>query len=175
MNTGIFPFICLYFNFFQAHFMVSSVQVFSFFKLNLGYIVKNLPAKGGDRRDMGWIHGLGRSPGVGNGHLLQYSWLKNSVDRSLAGYSSWGHEESNMTKWLNMIIGAFYAFYIIVNNFLFRMVNVASQKHNSFLLWISYPVILLKLYTSSNNYFVEVFCGLFLLFHICDYTIEEWR
>ena len=78
--------------------MVFSIHVFSFFKLNLGCIVKNLPAKGGDRRDMGWIRGLGRSPEVGNGHLLQYSSLENYMDRSLAGYSSWGHEDSNMTK-----------------------------------------------------------------------------
>ena len=78
--------------------MVFSIHVFSFFKLTLGCIVKNLPAKGGDRRNMGSILGLGRSPGVGNGHLLQYSCLENSMNRSLAGYSSWGHEESNMTK-----------------------------------------------------------------------------
>ena len=78
--------------------MVFSIYVFSFFKLTLGCILKNLPGKGGDIRDMGWIHGFGRSPGVGHGHLLQYSCLENSTDRSLAGYSSWGHEESNMTK-----------------------------------------------------------------------------
>ena len=172
MNTGIFPFICLYFNFFQAHFMVFSIHVFSFFKLTLGCIVKNLPGKGGDIRDMGWIHRFGRSPGIGNG---QYSCLENSMDRSLAGYSSWGHVDSNMTKWLSMIIEVFYSFYSIVNNFLFRLLNVASQKHNSFLLWISYAVILLNLFISSNNYFVEIFCGFFLLFHIWDYTIKEWR
>ena len=62
MNTGIFPFIFLYFNFFQAHFMVFSIHVFSFFKLTLGCIVKNLPAKGGDRKDMGWIHGFMKWP-----------------------------------------------------------------------------------------------------------------
>ena len=27
------------------------------------------------------IPGLGRSPGVGDGNLLQYSWLENSMDR----------------------------------------------------------------------------------------------
>ena len=39
-------------------------------------VVKNLPANAGDIRDMGLIPGsvLGRSPGVGNGNLLQYSW-----------------------------------------------------------------------------------------------------
>ena len=32
-------------------------------------------------REMGLILGLGRSPGVGNGTLLQYSFLQNSMDR----------------------------------------------------------------------------------------------
>ena len=31
--------------------------------------------------DMGSIPGLGRSPGEGNGNLLQYSCLENSMDR----------------------------------------------------------------------------------------------
>ena len=43
--------------------------------------VKNLPANAGNARDMGLIPKSGRSPGVGNGNLLQYSCLKNSIDR----------------------------------------------------------------------------------------------
>ena len=35
-------------------------------------VVKNLPANAGDARDMGSIPGSGRSPGEGNGNLLQY-------------------------------------------------------------------------------------------------------
>ena len=31
--------------------------------------------------DLGSIPGLGRSPGEGNGYLLQYSGLENSMDR----------------------------------------------------------------------------------------------
>ena len=41
-------------------------------------MVKNLPANAGDIRDGGSIPELGRSPGVGNGNSLQYSYLKNS-------------------------------------------------------------------------------------------------
>ena len=40
-------------------------------------VIKNLPANVRDLRDMGSIPGLGRSPGEGNGHTLQYSCLKN--------------------------------------------------------------------------------------------------
>ena len=44
-------------------------------------IVKNLPANAGDVGDVGSIPGLGRSPGKGNGNLLQYSCLENSMKR----------------------------------------------------------------------------------------------
>ena len=51
-------------------------------------VVKNLPAKAGDTRDAGLIPGLGRSPGEGNGNLLQYSCLGESHgQKSLAGYN----------------------------------------------------------------------------------------
>ena len=43
-------------------------------------VVKNPPANKGSTRDMGSILGLGRFPGVENGHLLQYSCLENSMD-----------------------------------------------------------------------------------------------
>ena len=46
-------------------------------------MVKDLSAKAGDVRDVGSILGLGRVPGVGNGNPLQYSCLKNSVDRGV--------------------------------------------------------------------------------------------
>jgi len=42
-------------------------------------VVKNLGANEGDTRNVGSISGSGRSPGVGNGIPLQYSFLENSV------------------------------------------------------------------------------------------------
>ena len=44
-------------------------------------MVKNLPASARDVRDAGLIPGLGISPGGGNGKPLQYSCLKNPMDR----------------------------------------------------------------------------------------------
>ena len=44
-------------------------------------MVKNSPANTGDTRDAGSIPGLGRPPRVGNGNPLQYSCLKNPMDR----------------------------------------------------------------------------------------------
>ena len=53
--------------------------------------------------DLCSIPGLGRSPGGGHGHPLQYSCLKNSCgQRSLAGYSPWDHKESDSTEWLSL-------------------------------------------------------------------------
>ena len=43
-----------------------------------GSVVKNLPVNAGD---LGSIPGSGRSLGEGNGKPLQYSYLKNSMDR----------------------------------------------------------------------------------------------
>ena len=40
----------------------------------------NLPANTEDIRDMGLIPGSGRSPEIGNGNPLQYSFLENSMD-----------------------------------------------------------------------------------------------
>ena len=46
-----------------------------------GSAVKNPPASAEDAGDLGLIPGLGRSPGRGNSNLLQYSCLKNLMDR----------------------------------------------------------------------------------------------
>ena len=45
-------------------------------------MVKNLPANAGDIRDTGSILGSGRSPGGGHGNPLQYSCMKNLMDRA---------------------------------------------------------------------------------------------
>ena len=61
-------------------------------------MVKNLPVM-----QETWVQSLGGedSPGGGHGNPLQYSCLENPVDkRSLAGYSPWGHKESDTTEWL---------------------------------------------------------------------------
>ena len=44
-------------------------------------MVKNPPAPTGDVRGVDSIPGSERSPGEGNGNLLQYSCLENSMDR----------------------------------------------------------------------------------------------
>ena len=59
-----------------------------------GSVVKNLSA---NARDKGSIPGLGRSPGVGNGNPVQYSFFPGTSlgQRSLVGCHPWGHKESD--------------------------------------------------------------------------------
>ena len=52
-------------------------------------VVKNPPANAGDT---GLILGLGRSPGEGNGYPLVFLPGKFHGERSLVGYSPWGHK-----------------------------------------------------------------------------------
>ena len=55
-------------------------------------MVKPLPASAGDARDVGSI------PGVGNGNLLQYFCLENSMGRRAWLATVHGAAESDMTK-----------------------------------------------------------------------------
>ena len=55
------------------HSLASSFQV--------ALVVKNPPADTGDKRDMGSIPESGKSPEGGHGNPLQFSCLKNSMDR----------------------------------------------------------------------------------------------
>ena len=59
-------------------------------------MVKNLPANAGDARDSALIPSPGQSPGEGKGNPLQHGGSYGQ--RSLLGYSSWGHKASDRTK-----------------------------------------------------------------------------
>ena len=59
-------------------------------------MVKNLPAM-----QVTWVPSLGRvdSPGEETGNPLQYSCLENPHgQRSLVGYSPWGHKKLDMIE-----------------------------------------------------------------------------
>ena len=62
-------------------------------------MVMKPPASAGNT---GSIPASGRSPGGGHGNPLQYFFSGESHrQRILAGYSPWGHKESDMTERLN--------------------------------------------------------------------------
>ena len=72
--------------------LISSLELLHLYaweKLDLPFLwgcpkelmVKNAPAHAGDIRDMGSIHGLGRSHGGRHGNPLQYFCLQDALDR----------------------------------------------------------------------------------------------
>ena len=69
-------------------------------------MVKNLPANAGDA---GSVPGSGRSPGGGNGNSLQYSCLKNPVDRG-----AWRATVHGVTKSQTQLSGS-HLYEIMVN------------------------------------------------------------
>ena len=60
--------------------------------------------------DLGSIPRLGRSPGEGNGSLLQYSCLENSMDRGAWQATVHGVTESDMTERLTQVSKSFCHF-----------------------------------------------------------------
>ena len=65
-------------------------------------MVKNLPANAGEAGDAGLIPGSGRSLG---GEMAAHTVFLPGQhgQRSLMGYSPWGHKESDMTEHMNII------------------------------------------------------------------------
>ena len=61
-------------------------------------MVKNPPANAGDIRDEGLIPELGRSPGAGWQSTPVFLPGGSYEQRSLAGYSPWGHKDSDTTE-----------------------------------------------------------------------------
>ena len=63
-------------------------------------MVKNPPANAEDTRDEGSIPGSGRSSGEGKGNQSASVFLPGEFheQRSLVGYSLWGHKKSDMTE-----------------------------------------------------------------------------
>ena len=63
-----------------------------------GSVVKNPPASAGDASDVGSAPGSGRSPGEGNGNLLQCSCLENHIDRGIWQLRPWGQKDSDTAE-----------------------------------------------------------------------------
>ena len=85
--------------------------------------------------DLGLIPGLGRSPGRGYGNPLHFSCLENSHgQRSLAGYSPLGNEESDMTKQLStkLRLGKDIRIDLIISLSFLTWIYYISKSHRNF-------------------------------------------
>ena len=86
-------------------------------------VVKNLPANAGDARDMGSIPGSGRSPAGGNGNPLQYSCLKNSMDRG-----AWQATVRGVEKSLTGLSAHMLCNFRLFNWFPFFKTGIGSER-----------------------------------------------
>ena len=66
-------------------------------------VVKNLPAYTGEVKSREFDLWVEKIPGIRKWQPFQYSWGKSCGKRRLAGYSSWGCKESDMTEQLSTI------------------------------------------------------------------------
>ena len=75
-------------------------------------MVKHLSANPGDARDMHLVFGSGRSPGVGNGNPLQYSYLEKSRTEELVGYSPQGPIDLFSPLHQLLLIGVLHCYFL---------------------------------------------------------------
>ena len=102
-------------------------------------VVKNLPATGGDTRDVGLSPGSGKSPEGGHGNPLYYSCLENPIDRGawwatvhrVTQTWTWlkGLSSSNRNQIVHSILRLAYSFSIMS----FRVTQALCIINNSFL------------------------------------------
>ena len=67
----------------------------------MALVVKNLPAKAGDVRDVDSVPGLGRSPGGGHGNPLQNPCPENPMDRG--AWRATAHGVAKSQTWLKRL------------------------------------------------------------------------
>ena len=78
------------------------------FERGWGQIIKVIPDGSDDKEsacnagDPGLTPGSRRSTGKVSGYPIEYSCLKNPVDRGAGGLSPWGHKESDTTEQLRI-------------------------------------------------------------------------
>ena len=83
-------------------YLCNFVKIFAYYKMGRGFPGDSDGKESAcDAGDPGSILGLGRSPGEGNGYLLQFSYLENSIDRGAWWVTVHGVTES-WTKLSNL-------------------------------------------------------------------------
>ena len=116
--------------------------------IQVALVVKNLPAKAGDWRDMGLIAVLGRSPGGGHGDPLQYSCLENPVDRE--AWQAMAHRVTKSWRWLKQLSAHACCF---------------SLLNRKSLVWMFLPPVL------PDDYFSEISKHLHSITGICTASL----
>ena len=102
--------------------------------------------------DLGWIPGLGRSPGEGNGYQLQYSGLENPMDCTVHGVAkSWTRlSDFHFT----VPLGQHSAYSTLLHNFLPRITNSYLDNHN----WVHCTCLLPFFCDHSRTWLCSLLC-----------------
>ena len=98
-------------------------------------MVKNLPTM---REDLGSIPGLGRS--LGRGHGTPGFWPEEfHGQRSLVGYSPWGHKKLDTTERLSLSLTHIHCIYLWASLLILVVknlpANAGDMSHSSILAW----------------------------------------
>ena len=132
-------------------------------------MVKNLPTDAGGVRDVGLIPGLGRSPGGGHGHPLQYSCLENPVGRG--AWQATVHRVTKSQTWLNRLSSS-----MILNipwGMVYRIAWIYLLLSFGKYLLFSYPVIIKSIKQNVWNSFIPILDPRFTVNLICPSLSED--
>ena len=129
--------------------------------------MNNLPATAGDAGDVGSIPGSGG----GNGNPLQYSCLENPHgQRSLAGYSPWGHKEDQQDLVTQQQLPHYRTLFS-------DFADIALLGFSLHSLWLSFFCFLLPLLYFCLSPLLTVPTGSVccpLLFSVCIFSLREF-
>ena len=81
--------------------LICGHYIISCWTSQMSLVIKNLPAKAGDVRDVDLVPGLGRSPGGGHGNPLQNPCPENPTDRG--AWRATAHGVAKSQTWLKRL------------------------------------------------------------------------
>jgi len=122
----------------------------------MALVVKIPPANAGDIKDLGFIPGWGRSPGGGNGNLIQYSCLENPMDRG----AWWVSKSQTWLKWL-------HACMVLLMGPPSWLGTWRWEILGSCYFYLKHSTILPVLYHAKQTHSVWSFC--LMLLHVCTW------
>ena len=121
-------------------------------------VVKNPPAYAGDPKEAVLIPGLGRSPQIESGTPLQYSCLKNPMDRGV--WQATGQEAAKSRTWLSKRVSKGAIYMCVPNILCYIGIHVYNKILYMYIfpyMWIRYTKYYNKILRSLQNGIAKFF------------------